>query len=171
MAATLCSQIAKWRSVDCHSLDERRFCHSFCSASAAAASCETSSSSSSSPLPEEFHIERISTPDRATKLLKDSAWKRDSISRTQRNFEAGLKPFPPMPGCHPEEKERRGQKRTFETSPPSTELETRKKYAVSHTVRKSLAFSASTQGPILFYRVGQTETRELSLHSQTEPFS
>lgn len=44
------------------------------------ASCETSSSSSSSsPLPEEFHIERISTPDRATKLLKDSAWKRDGI--------------------------------------------------------------------------------------------
>lgn len=72
MAATFCSQIAKWRSVDCHS---------FCSASAAAqmASCETSSSSSSSPLPEEFHIERISTPDRATKLLKDSAWKRDGI--------------------------------------------------------------------------------------------
>ncbi|KAL0286970.1 UNVERIFIED_CONTAM: hypothetical protein Scaly_2778300 [Sesamum calycinum] len=36
-------------------------------------------SSSSSPLPEEFHIERISTPDRAPKLLKDSAWKRDGI--------------------------------------------------------------------------------------------
>ncbi|KAK4419460.1 hypothetical protein Salat_2358900 [Sesamum alatum] len=36
-------------------------------------------SSSSSPLPEEFHIERISTPDRATKFLKDSACKRDGI--------------------------------------------------------------------------------------------
>ncbi|KAL0307434.1 UNVERIFIED_CONTAM: hypothetical protein Scaly_2983000 [Sesamum calycinum] len=70
-------KIAKWRSVDCHSLDERRplILFSVC--------CSPNGilrdSSSSSPLPEEFHIERISTPDRAPKLLKDSAWKRDGI--------------------------------------------------------------------------------------------
>lgn len=72
-----------------------------------------SSSSSSSPLPEEFHIERISTPDRATKLFKDSTWKRDGILSAELKETSKLGPFPPMPGCHPEEKERRGQKRSL----------------------------------------------------------
>ncbi|KAL2245758.1 UNVERIFIED_CONTAM: hypothetical protein Sindi_2844000, partial [Sesamum indicum] len=81
--------IAKWPSVDCHSLDKRRphILFSVC--------CTPNGilrdSSSSSPLLQEFYIEQISTPDRATKLLKDSAWKRDGSLSVCNDFSWTLK--------------------------------------------------------------------------------